>query len=132
MLVSFLLPLTVCCSSQVLACFFSFFSEPENCLKAAQNRQESGVASRLPWPVVFSIGAAARRGARLHPRAKDESAAKGGCRLAGFRRLAGYRGSVTELYQRDKSILVLPRAVCDFVGSQAVDKQFSAQDKISW
>lgn len=53
--------------------------EPENCLKAAQNRQESGVASRLPWPVVCSIGAAAGGEPRLHPWAKDKSAAQGGC-----------------------------------------------------
>lgn len=39
--------LTACCSSQVLA---GFFSEPENCLEAAPGRPESGAASRLPWP----------------------------------------------------------------------------------
>lgn len=50
MLVSFLLPLPVWCSSQVLAWFSRARKLPESCSKQAG----VGVASRLPWPVVFS------------------------------------------------------------------------------
>lgn len=110
MLVSSLLPLTVCRSSQVV--FAWLFSEPENCLKAAQNRQESGVASRLPWPVVSSAGAAAGGGARLHPWEKDgwgsRSGMQAGCFLGGLLGLCCVR-VVSERHEYFG-------AACDLVG----------------
>lgn len=92
-------------------------------MKAAQTRQESGVASRLPWPADSSIAAAVHREARLHPWAKDEWAAKGDAGLAGFQRLSACE---IESCQRDRSIVVTG---CDLGGSQAVGKECSARDK---
>lgn len=91
--------LTVCCSSQALAGFF--FSEPENCSEAAPGRPKSGAASRIPW-----LGDPGEAG--LHPRAKDELAARG--MQAGARSLSGYQGCVTGSYHR-------PKCFCATVGT---------------